>query len=91
MPSVTNLPPSYSTSSPSNGGLVPRYANMLLSIWLCISAFAWAHVPAQRTNTWIVGVFMFIVAIVAVGQPKARYWNSVAASISSCPVFGCIR
>ena len=64
---------------PSARGAAPRYSNMLLSIWLFISAFAWQHAPGLRTNTWVVAVFMFIVALVSMGQPKARFWNTAAA------------
>ncbi|HVW25682.1 MAG TPA: SPW repeat protein [Polyangiaceae bacterium] len=75
--------PSGSKSSmngpPSARGVAPRYLNMLLSIWLFISAFAWHHTPGLRTNTWIVAVFMFIVSLVSMGQPKARFWNTAAA------------
>jgi hypothetical protein len=66
---------------PSQGVLVmgnkdARYLNLLLGIWLFISAFLWKHSPAQFTNTWLMGVITVIVALVATSMPAARYVNT---------------
>jgi SPW repeat len=60
-------------------GAWPRWVSLLLGIWLFISAFAWPHAMAQQTNTWIVGVLMVIVSILAMFAPQARFINTVLA------------
>jgi hypothetical protein len=60
-------------------GAWPRWINLLLGIWLFISAFAWPHLMAQQTNTWIIGVLMVIVSILAMFAPQARFINTVLA------------
>ncbi len=54
-----------------------RYVNLILSVWLFISAFVWVHSPAQQTNTWICGVLGAIFALVALSVPAVRYLNTV--------------
>ena len=57
-----------------------RIANVILGVWLFISAFAWWHGAAQMTNTWIVGILQVIFALVAIFVvPKARYLNTALA------------
>ncbi len=59
-----------------------RYArglNVLLGVWLFISAFVWDHVAAQRTNTWILGVLCVVFALVAMSTPAARGLNTALA------------
>ena len=55
----------------------PRVANIILGIWLFISAFAWPHTYAQMTNTWIVGLLCVVFAVIAMRVPEARYLNTV--------------
>ena len=40
-----------------------RYANILLGLWLFLTAFAWRHAPGAWANTWIVGLLVVAVAI----------------------------
>ncbi len=54
-----------------------RVINLILAIWLFISAFAWQHTTAQRTNTWILGVLAFVFALAAMREPRARFLNTV--------------
>jgi hypothetical protein len=56
-----------------------RVINVLLGIWLFISAFVWAHTNAQMTNTWILGVLCVIFAFIAMSVPAARYLNTALA------------
>ncbi len=67
----------------ANGLAVPRThnemargLNVLLGIWLFISAFIWDHSLAQRTNTWILGVLCVVFALVAMSAPAMRYLNT---------------
>lgn len=57
----------------------PRVANVILGIWLFISAFIWPHAYAQMTNTWILGVLCVLFAVIAMRVPQARYLNTVLA------------
>jgi hypothetical protein len=56
-----------------------RAVNVVLAIWLFISAFVWAHTGAQMTNTWILGVIVFVFALLAMRLPAVRYVNALAA------------
>jgi hypothetical protein len=61
------------------GDVAARVVNLVLGVWLFISAFVWSHESAQMTNTWILGVVAVIFAIVAMRVPAVRYVNSVLA------------
>lgn len=56
-----------------------RTLNLILGIWLFVSAFVWPHSSAQFANTWIVGVLTAIFALVAMRTPPARYVNTALA------------
>lgn len=64
---------------PAVRGAPPRIINVILGIWLFISAFVWAHTQAQMTNTWILGVLCVIFALVAMAVPWVRYLNTLLA------------
>ena len=46
-----------------------RYANILLGLWLFLTAFAWRHAPAAWANTWIVGLLVVAMAIWGLTYP----------------------
>ena len=54
-----------------------RLTSAALGVWLFISAFAWHHTMAQRTNTWISGVLAFVFALGAVNVPRLRFLNTI--------------
>ncbi|AKU90693.1 SPW repeat domain-containing protein [Vulgatibacter incomptus] len=56
-----------------------RIANIVLGIWLFISAFIWPHGPAQLSNTWIIGIATVVVASIALAVPGAKYVNTALA------------
>lgn len=56
-----------------------RFANILIGIWLFVSAFLWADTPEQFTNTWICGVLCAAFALIALGADWARYLNTALA------------
>lgn len=56
-----------------------RIANVILGVWLFISAFIWPHTQAQFTNTWIVGVICVALALIAMRVPAIRYLNTALA------------
>jgi hypothetical protein len=57
----------------------PRYLSAIAGAWLFLSAFMWTHHPLQRTNTWIVGVVVFVAAITSIGIPRLRFFNTIVA------------
>ncbi len=57
-----------------------RYVNVVLGVWLFISAFVWEHTTAERTNTWILGVLCVVFALAAMRSSGAR-WVNTALSI----------
>src|SRR5580698_9645589 len=56
-----------------------RIVNIVLGIWLFVSAFLWPHSYAQMTNTWIVGLLCIAFALIAMRVPEARYLNTALA------------
>jgi O-antigen ligase len=53
---------------------------LLICIWLVMSAFAWPHSPAQLTNTWIVGVVGIVIALASIYfDDRVRYANALVA------------
>ena len=56
-----------------------RIVNIILGIWLVVSAFLWPHSYAQMNNAWIVGVLCVAFALVAMRVPEARYLNTLLA------------
>jgi SPW repeat len=59
------------------GELSARAVNLVLGIWLFISAFVWPHDHAQMTNTWILGVLAVIFSLVAMRVQAVRYVNTL--------------
>jgi hypothetical protein len=60
-------------------GLWARASNLLLGGWLLVSAFAWQHSLAQRTDDIVVGYLCFLAALAATRIPSARHVNSLIA------------
>ena len=60
-------------------GASPRIINVILGVWLFISAFVWPHTTSQMTNTWICGVLAVVFALVAMAVPWVRYLNTLLA------------
>ncbi len=58
---------------------VARWVNLVLGVWLFISAFIWDHTTAERTNTWILGVLCVIFALIATRVPQVRFLNTILA------------
>lgn len=56
-----------------------RALNIVLGIWLFISAFIWPHSGAQRANTWMLGLLCVLFAIASMSVPSVRYLNTVLA------------
>lgn len=57
----------------------PRAINIVLGVWLFISAFIWPHSAGQLTNTWIVGALCAAFAVIALWVHEIRYLNTALA------------
>ena len=57
----------------------PRYINALVAAWLFSSAFIWGHSLPLRQDTWIVGILVFVSALVGVMMNGFRWVNTVLA------------
>jgi uncharacterized membrane protein len=53
--------------------------NLVLGVWLFISAFVWPHTMGQQTNTWILGVLIALASAWAMYAPNARYLDTIFA------------
>ena len=53
-----------------------RYLNIILGLWLVVSAFAWPHAPGQFTNAWMMGVIAAGSAAIALSVPGFRLVNT---------------
>jgi hypothetical protein len=42
-----------------------RVSNIILGLWLFVSAFAWPHTAAERTNVALVGLFIALTSLTA--------------------------
>jgi len=58
-------------------GTWARWLNILIGVWLFISAFAWQHSMASRTNSWICGILVVVFAAMALAYPAVRYLNTI--------------
>jgi hypothetical protein len=56
-----------------------RAANVVLGIWLFLSAFLLPHNSTSQTNTWIVGILIAGVATLAMYTPSIRWVNAALA------------
>jgi hypothetical protein len=57
----------------------PRIMNIMLGIWLFLSAFLWTHSGAQFNNAWLVGALIAGFASIALAVPQFSYLNVVLA------------
>ena len=56
-----------------------RVVNLLLGVWLFISAFVWPHTAGERLETWILGICIVVFSLVAMSYQPARWLNTLAA------------
>ena len=55
-----------------------RLANVVLGLWLFLSATLWVHTPWQRINAWSVGILAVAGGLTALfGSRWGRYLNCV--------------
>jgi hypothetical protein len=66
-------------SGPAARGVSPRIVNVIIGVWLFISAFVWPHTQQQMNNTWICGALCVVFALIAMAVPWVRYLNTLLA------------
>ena len=57
----------------------PRLGNMLLGMWLQVSAFAWPHSDGSRISSWVMGLLIAVVSVLSLGSPPMRWLNAILA------------
>jgi hypothetical protein len=57
----------------------PRWVSLVIGVWIFISAFVWPHTLGERTDTWILGVLIFLASIGAMAMPPVRFLNTLFA------------
>jgi hypothetical protein len=58
-------------------GAWARYLNMLLALWLIVSAFAWRHTPQAQSEAWAIGALVFVCSLWALLNPAVRWLNAL--------------
>ena len=53
-----------------------RIVNVVLGVWLFISAWIWPHTETSRANTWICGLLVMAIALVALRIRPMRWLNA---------------
>lgn len=53
--------------------------NLLLGIWLQISAFVWPHSDASRVSAWLPGLLISVISLLSMGAPPMRWLNAFLA------------
>jgi hypothetical protein len=66
----------------SLGNAWPRYANILLGLWLFVSAFAWPHSRDACAAAWISGAMIVMNAFAAIWASPARFFNVLIGGIA---------
>jgi hypothetical protein len=57
----------------------PRWFNIIVGIWLFLSAFFWPHTSSQFTNSLIVGAACAAAAAIGLKVPAFRFVNALLA------------
>lgn len=69
-----------------------RVGNLVLGVWLQISAFLWSHSDEARFSAWLPGLLISIVALLSMGVPPMRrlngllgFWAAIWAAMAAGP------
>jgi len=57
-----------------------RTLNLILGLWLFVSAFAIPRTPSEFTNAWIVGLASAIFALLGMTRGPARFANTALSA-----------
>ncbi len=77
---MNNAPNHVGPDPQRNGTSTARVLELVVCVWLALSAFAWPHSNVQRTDTWVVGVAGAAVALVSLyADRRFGYINALLA------------
>jgi hypothetical protein len=57
-----------------------RTLNLILALWLFVSAFIWPRTGATFANAWIVGLLAAIFAVVGMARERARFADTALSA-----------
>jgi hypothetical protein len=60
----------------------PRYASLVLGVWLFVSAFAWPHTRDECGASWIMGSMIAMNAFSSIWASPVRYFNVLLGGMS---------
>jgi hypothetical protein len=60
----------------------PRYANLLIGIWMFVSAFAWPHSRDSCAAAWISGAGISMNAFAGIWASPMRWFNVLLGGMS---------
>jgi hypothetical protein len=60
--------------------MTARTLNLILALWLFLSAFVWPRTAASFTNAWVVGLLAAVFAVVGMTRAKARFANTALSA-----------
>jgi hypothetical protein len=58
----------------------PALLNLLLGVWIFISAFLWPHTPLERNQDVAIGILAVLVAMFSISRPAVR-WAGAALAV----------
>lgn len=64
---------------PDDGSVWPSWVNLIIGIWLIVSAFVLPHTMGAETNTWIVGILIAGAALWSMFAPPFRFADTILA------------
>jgi hypothetical protein len=56
-----------------------RCGNLVLGLWLQVSAFVWPRTDHSRVSAWLPGLLISIIALLSMGAPPMRWLNGFLA------------
>jgi hypothetical protein len=60
----------------------PRYVNVLLGVWMFVSAFAWPHSRDACAAAWISGAGIALNAFAAIWASQVRYFTMLLGGMA---------
>jgi hypothetical protein len=57
-----------------------RTLNLILGLWLFVSAFVWPRTGATFANAWIVGLLAAVFAVMGMARGPARFANTALSA-----------
>ena len=57
-----------------------RTLNLILGLWLFVSAFVWPRTGATFANAWIVGLLAAVFAVIGMSNGRVRFANTALSA-----------